>query len=148
LDRGAEDVTETLLHEAAHAMNFERGIKDCTASQYHNRSFANAAQELGLNVSQVKHYGFAVTSLPEVTVGIYHEEIEHLREVLVHRRRNVAVRLGPGPSAQDDNKENDNPIPRSRKATCACPFIIRVSKKTINETTIRCDNCGEPFRLI
>ena len=43
--------------------------------------------------------------------------------------------------------QDTNPQGRSRKATCACPFIIRVSRKTIESTVIRCESCGEPFRL-
>ena len=55
LNRPAEDVVETLLHEAAHAMNFDRGIKDCSRSQYHNARFKVAAEEVGLTVEQVPH---------------------------------------------------------------------------------------------
>jgi hypothetical protein len=143
LNRGAEDVVGTLIHEAAHAMNFERGIHDCTRSQYHNRSFAKAARELGLEVEQVPNYGFAVTRLLEETTASYAAEIENLRAVLVHRHRPLTP-AGPGPPAGDDD---DKPGSRSRKAICPCGHIIRVSKKTIEATVIRCDTCGEPFHL-
>ncbi len=151
LDRPAEDTLETLLHEAAHALNFERGIKDCSASQYHNKKFRDAALELGLEVKQVKHYGFALTSLPKSTAELYQEEVVKLKEVLIHRRRPTLMTTGgtgstppktPGPSVG-----GPGPRSRSRKATCACPFIIRVSMKTMLNTVIRCECCGEPFRL-
>lgn len=150
LDRPPEDIVETLLHEAAHALNFERGINDCTASQYHNRSFKKAARELGLDVAQVLHYGFAFTRLPPETAELYKEETEHLRDVLVHRHRpgSAPVGLGLPPiGTNDGTADSDKPGSRSRKAMCICPFIIRVSKKTFETTTIRCDTCGEPFRL-
>jgi hypothetical protein len=150
LDRGADDIFETLLHEAAHALNFARGIKDCTRSQYHNRKFAAAAEELGLVVTQVQHYGFALTELPESTALNYAQVIVDLDDALVHRRKPVNTPPTGPPVAGDTPSGDDDATPqgRSRKATCACPFIIRVSKKTIESTVIRCDRCGEPFSLV
>jgi hypothetical protein len=148
LNRPAEDVVETLLHEAAHAMNFERGIKDCSRSQYHNAKFKQAAEELGLTVEQVPHYGYAYTKLPPQTAERYREDIEALRAFLIHRRRLMTLPTGPGttgggPTTDDDTSKG--PSSRARKATCKCPFIIRVSKKVLEATVIRCDSCGEPF---
>lgn len=157
LDRPPEQIFETLLHEAAHALNFHRGIKDCTASQYHNRSFAEAAVELGLKVERVKHYGYALTCLAEGTAARYAPEIEHLASVLVHRARPMTITItggggstggGGGSASEDDEEEDTKTRSRSRKATCACPYIIRVSKKTIEETKIRCEKCGEVFSLV
>lgn len=160
LNRSAEDITETLLHEAAHAMNFARNIHDCSASQYHNKKFMEAAQELGLEVVQVPHYGFALTSLPKTTAELYAAETRALEEVLVHRHH--AIRLptkppgttpGGGTTKGGEDEGGNDDVGRegrSRKAVCACdpPFIIRVSKKTIEATVVRCESCGEPFRLV
>jgi hypothetical protein len=146
LDRSAEDITETLLHEAAHAMNHERGKKDCSRSQYHNQAFKAAAEELGLAVIQVRHYGFASTSLPVETAERYAEETAALRAVLVHRTKlggPIVVPPGTIPIVGVD----EGPQSRCRKATCCCPYIIRVSKKTMEDTTIRCESCGQPFQL-
>ena len=149
LNRPAEEIAETLLHEAAHSLNFERKIHDCSRSQYHNRTFKAAAEELGLTVEQVPHYGFAKTSLPAPTAERYRAEIDHLTDVLVHRRgvRLPAVPPG-GATPTGDVEDEDRSASRSRKATCPCGFIIRVSKKTMEATTIRCESCGEPFRLV
>lgn len=74
------------------------------------------------------------------------------REVLVHRYRPELMPGGAKPAQgdSDDGQEDDNQKTRtrSRKATCACPFIIRVSKTTIEATTIRCEKCGEAFQLV
>lgn len=152
LDRPAEDTLETLLHEAGHALNFERGIKDCSASQYHNKKFREAAMELGLEVKQVRHYGFALTTLLPATAADYEEETKHLQEVLIHRRRPVLLTTGPGTTPSTPGLiggGGSGPRTRSRKAVCACspPFIIRVSRKTLSSTVIRCESCGEPFKL-
>ncbi|MFA4973008.1 MAG: hypothetical protein WC683_10360 [bacterium] len=149
LNRPVEEIVETLLHEAAHSLNFELGIKDCSASHYHNQRFRDAALRLGLEVTQVRHYGYALTKLPTETAAIYKEEIESLTEVLVHRRRMTPSAAGPKPphGGEESNDEDNNNLPRSRnlKAVCACGFIIRASRSTLENTVIRCDSCGEPF---
>lgn len=151
LNRPPEAVVETLLHEAAHAMNFARKIGDCSASQYHNARFKDAAQEIGLRVERVPHYGYALTILPHETSLHYEAEINGLREVIIHRAHPAVTNAVPPPKGDEDGAEGedagDKPRSRLRKAVCDCGFIIRVSKKTIEDTTIRCDSCGEPFRL-
>lgn len=150
LDKPVEETLDTLLHEAAHALNFERGIKDASANQYHNRHFKLAAEELGLTVNQVAHYGFAVTALPPETAARYQGETEDLRRVLIHRRQPSAVPAGVGPSVPPGGPpapDSGGSVSRSRKAVCACPFIIRVSKSVIDATSIRCESCGSLFRL-
>ncbi len=158
LDRTAEDVFETLVHEAAHAMNFDRGIHDCSpTSQYHNTRFKEAAEELGLEVAKVSNYGWAYTVLADGTKAFYGDIIAALGETLVHRRKPVLVVAPPttgpptggqAPTATGD-EEDPTPPGRSRKATCACepPYIIRVSKKVIDATVVRCDTCGQSFQL-
>lgn len=149
LDRNPADIVETLLHEAAHALNFARGIKDCTASQYHNQLFKAAAEELGLTVEQVPHYGFALTGLKPGTITRYEEDIKQLAEVIIHRAKSVAlsgVETPPKPG-DADTTPGDRHGSRSRKAVCRCPFIIRVAKSTLEQTRIRCETCGEVFEL-
>lgn len=154
LNRASEDIVETLIHEAAHAMNFARGIKDCSpTSQYHNARFKEAAEELGLTVTKVKHYGYAFTTLAPETASHYVVETTLLEEALIHRRPRHIISPATPPSSDGDPAtpspdDEEKSTTRSRKATCACPFIIRVSKKTMDDTVIRCDSCGEPFQLV
>lgn len=148
LDRNPADIVETLLHEAAHALNFARGIKDCTSSQYHNQRFKSAAEELGLTVEQVPHYGFALTGLKPDTISRYEEDIKQLAEVIIHRAKSVAPTTGTDTTTgTGEDTDDDKPASRNRKATCECPFIIRVSKSTLTQTTIRCESCGAVFTL-
>jgi hypothetical protein len=158
LDRTAEDIFETLVHEAAHALNFGRGIHDCSpTSQYHNSKFKVAAEELGLEVTKVPNYGWAYTVLAEGTKAYYAEVVVALEQTLVHRRKPalsvVPISGPPGggqtPTGTENDAEGDESQGRSRKATCGCtpPYIIRVSKKVIGATVIRCDTCGQPFQL-
>jgi hypothetical protein len=148
LDRNPADIVETLLHEAAHALNFGRGIKDCTRSQYHNQHFKAAAEELGLAVEQVKNYGFAFTRLKSDTISRYEEDTRQLAEVLIHRAKPVMVSTGTDTTTGNGgDTDDDRPTSRNRRATCRCPFIIRVSKSTLDNTSIRCESCGEVFKL-
>ncbi len=154
LNRSAEDIVATLLHEAAHALNFSRGIHDCSRSQYHNRKFEVAAKELGLDVTQVAHYGFALTAMPTETAQRYHAETDALRQVLMHRRPMVSASKpagtsnGEGDSAgTDTDSEPPETGGRYKKASCKCPYNIRVARATLAATTIRCESCGEAFLL-
>ncbi len=154
LDRSAEDVVGTLVHEAAHALNFERGIRDCSRSQYHNQRFQSAAEELGLDVTQVPHYGFALTRLRAETTARYASETAGLTVVLMHRRAETAatpVPKGTGNAADDsdstDNNDKTDTGGRYKKASCQCPFNIRVSRKVMTTTVIRCETCGESFQF-
>ncbi len=153
LDRTAEDVVGTLLHEAAHALNFERGLHDCSRSQYHNRHFKAAAEEVGLSVEQVAHYGFAKTALTPETAMRYAIETAQLSLVLMHRREEVLSAPGPKrpgvggttPSGSDEAEQDKGG--RYKKACCACPFNIRVARATMAATVIRCESCGDAFSL-
>lgn len=150
LNRGAEDVIETLLHEAAHAMNFARGIKDCTASQYHNRRFAEAAKEVGLEATQVKHYGFALTRMLPETAERYREHIAWLDAVLMHRRSwftGTPTTGGKGTTGGSGTSA-DKPKSRYLKATCQCGFNIRAARSTFDSTVIRCESCDSPFERV
>lgn len=131
LDRSTEMVFETLLHEAAHALNFALGVKDCSMNQYHNHHFRQAAEKLGLTVERVEHYGWARTTLPDETADQYRLEIDALASVLIHRRGRTQSRKAR----------------RSRllKAVCQCPLIIRASKTVLDCECIVCNRCGELF---
>ncbi len=145
MNRGAEDILSTLLHEAAHAMNFHAGIRDVSKSAYHNKLFRAAAEGLGLKVERVDHYGYAETTVPELTAQRYIALTSQLDRALMFRSSEVSV---PTPSDGEDSGDTateSKPQPRSRKATCPCGFIIRVARKTMTETVIRCDQCAQPF---
>lgn len=62
LGRSVEDLAQFLLHEMCHMANYLDGIRDCTASQYHNRHFQRRCHSIGL-VCKKGPRGFAYTSL-------------------------------------------------------------------------------------
>jgi hypothetical protein len=90
--------------------------------------------------------------MPVETVVIYEKEIAALDDVLMHRKSSVIARPPTGGGENDDDRvaaqDGGRQGGRSRKATCACHHIIRVSRKTMQSTVIRCESCGEPFCLV
>lgn len=66
--RKPTEVLETLLHEMAHLKNWQRDIKDCTPTQYHNGEFKNSAEYFGLKVYKVQGKGWAKTTLSDKSI--------------------------------------------------------------------------------
>src|SRR5690348_11098347 len=65
LRRTPNEVLGTLLHEAAHALAHERGIKDTSRQgRYHNKHFKNCAERLGLAVEHDQANGWSATTCP------------------------------------------------------------------------------------
>ncbi|MFF0170200.1 hypothetical protein [Streptomyces prasinus] len=171
---GAEEVFGHLLHEAVHAICEARGIEDCSASQYHNKKFRDAAAELGLrqqaDISAYfkKKYGFAGTEPTDETKAAYAEQITALDEAIRATRvpsfLATRTRGGGGGVADGDADagseagEDEGPAPKKEKdkedrnyikAVCQCtpPAVIRVSPKTLERRNIMCGDCMENFAL-
>jgi hypothetical protein len=122
LDRSPHTVLATLLHEAAHALAFARGIRDTSqGGRYHNRRFAAVAAELGLQATLLRPYGLAWTAMLPATEARYAAPLGELTEVLVlwraakpPRTRASSGRAGPG-------------VP----CRCACPRAIRLPRRVL-----------------
>ncbi|GGY71281.1 hypothetical protein GCM10010363_60660 [Streptomyces omiyaensis] len=99
---GAEAVIATLIHEAAHGLNVARGIDDCSASQYHNKHFQAASEELGLmpkpgvSAYEKKKYGFAFTTMTDETKTAYADQITALDTAIQAERVPSWLLLGTG----------------------------------------------------
>ena len=87
LARPATAIFGTLLHEATHAMNFVKGLKDTTRQgRYHNKVFKKMALEMGMVCQQLKSgstsFGWAITKMTPQTVLKYKDEIANLKETI------------------------------------------------------------------
>lgn len=79
---GAE-IFATLLHEAVHAVAFERGIKDTSRQgRHHNARFRAIAEELGLETGRDSPFGCSSTALAPGTTALYRETLRALTEPL------------------------------------------------------------------
>ena len=79
----ATDAMGTLVHEAAHAIAFQRGIKDTSRQgRYHNKYFKAIAEEIGLEVSRDPERGWSVTALSEPAAVAYRDTLAQLAGTL------------------------------------------------------------------
>jgi hypothetical protein len=136
LDRGPDGVLATLLHEAAHALAFARGVRDTSSNgRYHNRRFANVATELGLQVGTLSPYGFAATSLTPTLAHRYAVALRDLDDAL------VLWRAAEPPASRSGSRGRGS----SAICRCACPRRLRLPTSAITEAPVICGRCRQPF---
>ena len=117
---------ETLAHELAHYINFSKGIKDCSNSQYHNKQFKAQAERLLLSVEKINYYGFALTT-----------ETDEFKKMLEEFKPNEqAFKI-----FQDTDTNKKKVGSRLIKYVCGCDEIIRGNQ----DTKARCLKCGSDF---
>ena len=129
---GAEHVLDSLLHEVAHSMNHAKGVKDCSANQYHNQHFAKMAQSLGLETSEIKGKGHASTKLSDEATLRWSVPLAIIEQAL----KITALKGG----SDKPKGRNTNLI----KAQCPCENTIRASKGVL-DGGVRCDSCDCNF---
>lgn len=160
LAKGARQVLQTMLHEAAHTLAKVRGQQDTSRQgRWHNATFRKMAEELGLehkSSTADKTNGFSFVTLTAATAERYADLLAELDEeikLVCH----LPLWLG-GTADQDEEAEGGEKItgkPQGEggaksgplKATCGCeePLIIRLSQKVMDLGVVRCDDCRELF---
>lgn len=137
LNRSAEDVFTTLLHEAVHGIAHVRGIRE-TSGPRHNKKFATLCEEVGLIPPEKPDakIGFSAAKLSDEAKVMYSTEIEAIEAQLVLCRK-LAVKTS-----------------KSKKTTwiaqCACFRKLRIPRKTIvdpNHLGVACSECGSEFEM-
>ncbi|MFJ6237949.1 hypothetical protein ACIQH0_28165 [Streptomyces griseus] len=131
-----------VLHQAAHLLNWERGITDTTVrGAYHNNRFLEAAQELGLywpsGRPRIRGRGYATPELSEGARSRHKKTLTELTDaiplVLPHL-------VAPAPSRTR--------APDRLTLSCGCdePRKIKISPTVAALGDITCGVCGETFR--
>ena len=135
LANGPLQVMGTIVHEAAHAMNHARDVKDTDKTgRVHNKKFKAAAEELGLVVGERnKTRGFAFTTLEQETAD------RHWTPAL--KRLAESMNGWRSPEPKKPSKQ------RLLKATCGCGLVIRASAKVLNLGAVACNLCEEVFAV-
>jgi hypothetical protein len=134
LNRGAQPVLATLLHEAAHGLATTRGIKDTSRQgRWHNQRFATLAGELGLKVDFDSKTGWSQTRLTDQLADRYAEQLAGLDAALGLWRH---AERQQGPAATSRNL---------LACSCACGRKLRVSRTTLEQAPILCGGCEAPF---
>jgi hypothetical protein len=129
---GARSVLGSLLHEVAHSLNHQNGIKDCSSNQYHNNNFKMTAEAIGLKTSEVKGKGFARTELTDEGMTRWAKAFSVI---------DCALKLSAiGESKAKPKGRNTNLL----KAECGCGQTIRASRAVIN-SGVSCNQCETTF---
>jgi predicted SprT family Zn-dependent metalloprotease len=129
---GAKSVLGSLLHEVAHSLNHQNGIKDCSSNQYHNNNFKMTAEAIGLKTSEVKGKGFARTELTDEGMTRWAKAFSVI---------DCALKLSAiGESKAKPKGRNTNLL----KAECGCGQTIRASRAVIN-SGVSCNQCETTF---
>ena len=158
LSAGGRAVVEVMLHEAAHALATQRGIKDTSAAgnRYHNKRFVALAAELGLRGPDVpdKITGWSNCTLTgqaaydgyaDVAGGIDRARLPFLADLASPAR--------PGRGGGGDQGDDQTGTPKKRggrriPTECACqpePRRIQLTPKQIEDGPIVCGLCCAPF---
>ena len=123
LARPVEEIAETLLHEMVHHDNALRGVRDCSASQYHNRCFRDAALSVGLEVERAGYRGWATTRLgPKAMTAVQSLNLEQAAFDLFRTQRSVKAPT------------------KMRKWSCDCTTV-----RCATELRAICECCKQTF---
>jgi hypothetical protein len=138
LQEPARQILRTLLHEACHSIASRRGIQDTSRQgRYHNKHFAELAQEVGLNTSTEPGIGVVTPDISPATAQRYATVLQELEEALT---------LYQEPRSR--GARGKRKTTRMIKATCPqCERIIRASQKTFDAGAIVCQPCAALFQV-
>lgn len=165
LSQGARHVFETVLHEAVHAVNHERGIKDTSrGGQYHNKRFVNTAQELGMvwpdDSTPHGTRGFSAVRMTEETAAHYADTLSVLENGRAAWRELVVPDTPADGTDVDDNGDGDDAADdkptrkRSRntkpKAECECgpDKAIWASRRVLSALSVYCGDCRSGYLIV
>jgi hypothetical protein len=167
LAKGARQVLQTMLHEAAHVLARVRDLKDTSRQgRWHNKTFRTLAEEMGLEHKRASadvQHGFSFVTLTAETEAEYADLLDELdREIRLVVDLPWFLKGTAKPKGEDEDDEpqggeyihggrkakaTGTPQSGNLKATCSCsePNIIRASRKVLDLGVIRCDECEELF---
>ena len=145
LNRPAELVITTLMHEMVHLFNIQRGVQDTSrAGTYHNQRFKEVAEARGLCVDKSKQYGFCITTPSAEFTELVKQ---NCRAGCFKLERMKTYRDGTPKVTTTGGDGREKTVTRtkqsSRKYTCpTCGVSVRATK----EVNILCGDCGETMQ--
>lgn len=150
------DILPCLLHEMVHVFNYEKGIEDVTANQYHTtKHFLPLALSVGLVVIKHKSQGWSITSLIVPRNVIQKEFVRKPEQSAIQKRNEAFGQINMDKAlflkVQNEIKKVNcsKPIPKTffLKYICNCPpphNSIRSGRRPdgANALNLMCGNCG------
>ena len=136
------ELLATMLHEAAHALNHENRIRDCSDRYYHRKEFRDTCLSLGLACWFTNtRYGFASTSWPETGAipACYSSILDHL-----------TMGMPRGAGLRQLAKARGKPLPKSGhvRLMCRCRRVIYAGRTVADQGAISCSICRTDFRRV
>jgi hypothetical protein len=158
LNRPAEAVLTTLIHELVHAYAEAMDLKDTSRrGAYHNTVFADLAMKAGLNVQRHPIRGHVTAGISPVGHQLY-DDLVQLLDTLLRLHRSPGPDRDPDPGGATGTRGvppgPDNDEPTASKyvmAQCGCtndrgrPVIIRVARGNWSKDNIWCRRCDQCF---
>lgn len=130
LNRPANEIASTLIHEACHQFAKENNVQDCSrGGSYHNKLFKKIAEEHGLKVEKVDKIGWSKTSLSLETEGLLSSFFVKNPPLLIYRE----------PILKGARVKTSS----TRKYVCPCCGNSVRATKCVN---IACIDCDEPMQ--
>ncbi len=151
----AAEIFNTLLHEAAHGIAWQRKVQDTSRQgRYHNREYKKIAEEVGLGVQKDKTYGWNITEILPASIERFAAAIVDLQRAIDENKKAHRALSGAQkqPGAEDETDgdgdggggEGDGPK-ASTLRMCACGRKLRVSQSIYELGLIMCGRCARPF---
>lgn len=149
LTRPIENVVATMIHEAVHALQIQRGIKG-VSGYYHNKLFKRDAEEIGhLKIDRDPRYGWTITT------PTYEGEKNTLQfcleygfdDILTHRDTGLPIATGTGTPKTGNGGGTPTKVKKptnSKRYQCPCCKAIVRATSFVN---IICADCNVPFEL-
>lgn len=139
LEQGAEETLVRLLHEAAHGLNWMRGISDTTTrGQYHNARFTEAAESVGLIRDPGESKWRVSLRLTDATRARYADALAVLGGAIERALPHLTI---PAPDATARQRTNRVSV----ECKCDPPRRLRVGKTILAQGPIRCGICNADF---
>ena len=133
--RGARAILGTLLHETAHSLDLQAGIKGVSGDGYHNKNFKQTAEALGLTITQAKRIGWSNTEVSDECAERWGEALALIEAGLA---LTADTEQGQGKKGRDKN---------NLVAECGCGGKIRLSKKVLEMCAPFCQTCQSEFEV-
>jgi len=160
LSAGGRAVLEVMLHEAAHALATQRGIKDTSTpgNRYHNKRFVALATELGLRGpdTPAKVTGWSGCTLTDAIAGGYAEMTAAIDRGRLPFLPDLTTTAGTSGEDQGGGDGGGNPAKPAKRGgrraavECACqpePRRIQLTPRQIEDGPIVCGLCCAAFEI-
>lgn len=133
--RGARAVLGTLLHETAHSLDLQHDRRGVSGDGYHNKTFKQTAESLGLTITQAQGIGWSVTEVSDECAERWSYALS-----LIEGALSLMADLDEQTKTKGRNKN-------LLSAECDCGNKIRLSKAVLDSSRPFCQSCQTNFQV-